>query len=175
MCSHERNDHRKICLWSVVERWIEEMILTSEWLLIAQLVLQHYTGITGVMDSNPIEDSCWDCSPSVRIISSIHLPTTLHKQFFPLYVFWWITLICDPICDLIRDPIQFDLGFIWHYLVFFFLFWSPVCLLNLFLFFILQLSALHSRIKEITDTAALCGVNIICFQECWSKLLWEML
>lgn len=31
-----------------------------------------------------------------------------------------------------------------------------------------QLSALHSRIKEITDTAALCGVNIICFQECWT-------
>ncbi|XP_074635265.1 beta-ureidopropionase-like [Acropora palmata] len=31
-----------------------------------------------------------------------------------------------------------------------------------------QLSALHSRIKEITNTAALCGVNIICFQECWT-------
>ncbi|XP_068680494.1 beta-ureidopropionase-like [Montipora foliosa] len=31
-----------------------------------------------------------------------------------------------------------------------------------------QLSALHDRIKEITDTAALCGVNIICFQECWT-------
>ncbi|XP_068680495.1 beta-ureidopropionase-like [Montipora foliosa] len=31
-----------------------------------------------------------------------------------------------------------------------------------------QLSALHGRIKEITDTAALCGVNIICFQECWT-------
>ena len=59
----------------------------------------------------------------------------------------------------------------WHIPGVFFLFCSPVCMLNLFLFFILQLSALHSRIKEITDAAALCGVNIICFQECWSKLL----
>lgn len=31
-----------------------------------------------------------------------------------------------------------------------------------------QLAALHARIKEITDAAALCGVNVICFQECWT-------
>lgn len=31
-----------------------------------------------------------------------------------------------------------------------------------------QLSALHGRIKEITEAAAMCGVNIICFQECWT-------
>ena len=28
MCSHERNDEWKKCLWSVVERWIEEIIIT---------------------------------------------------------------------------------------------------------------------------------------------------
>ena len=64
----------KKCLWSVVERWIEEMIptlagqfvglmcsfhkLTCSRLsgFIAQLVLEHCTGITEVMGLNPVED-----------------------------------------------------------------------------------------------------------------------
>lgn len=32
-----------------------------------------------------------------------------------------------------------------------------------------QREALHKRIETIVDTAALCGVNIICFQETWRK------
>ncbi|KAK3750642.1 hypothetical protein QZH41_012832, partial [Actinostola sp. cb2023] len=31
-----------------------------------------------------------------------------------------------------------------------------------------QREALHARIKDMVDTAAFCGVNIICFQECWT-------
>ncbi|XP_066116120.1 beta-ureidopropionase isoform X2 [Saccopteryx bilineata] len=31
-----------------------------------------------------------------------------------------------------------------------------------------QVSALHSRIETITEVAAMCGVNIICFQEAWT-------
>ncbi|KXJ29101.1 beta-ureidopropionase [Exaiptasia diaphana] len=30
-----------------------------------------------------------------------------------------------------------------------------------------QRDALHARIKDIVSAAALCGVNVICFQECW--------
>uniref|UniRef100_A0A2K6LW14 Beta-ureidopropionase 1 n=1 Tax=Rhinopithecus bieti TaxID=61621 RepID=A0A2K6LW14_RHIBE len=30
-----------------------------------------------------------------------------------------------------------------------------------------QVSALHRRIKAIVEVAAMCGVNIICFQEAW--------
>uniref|UniRef100_A0A2K5QB88 Beta-ureidopropionase 1 n=1 Tax=Cebus imitator TaxID=2715852 RepID=A0A2K5QB88_CEBIM len=30
-----------------------------------------------------------------------------------------------------------------------------------------QVSALHKRIKSIVEVAAMCGVNIICFQEAW--------
>ncbi|KAM4708353.1 beta-ureidopropionase [Discoglossus pictus] len=31
-----------------------------------------------------------------------------------------------------------------------------------------QVSALHKRIAEIVDVAAMCGVNIVCFQEAWT-------
>ncbi|NP_001087502.1 ureidopropionase, beta S homeolog [Xenopus laevis] len=31
-----------------------------------------------------------------------------------------------------------------------------------------QISALHRRIAEIVEVAAMCGVNIVCFQEAWS-------
>lgn len=34
-----------------------------------------------------------------------------------------------------------------------------------------QVSALHRRIKAIVEVAAMCGVNIICFQEAWTGLL----
>lgn len=34
-----------------------------------------------------------------------------------------------------------------------------------------QVSALHRRIEAIVEVAAMCGVNIICFQEAWSKSL----
>uniref|UniRef100_A0A2K6TJS7 Beta-ureidopropionase 1 n=1 Tax=Saimiri boliviensis boliviensis TaxID=39432 RepID=A0A2K6TJS7_SAIBB len=33
-----------------------------------------------------------------------------------------------------------------------------------------QVSAVHKRIKSIVEVAAMCGVNIICFQEAWSSL-----
>ncbi|POI35273.1 hypothetical protein CIB84_000975 [Bambusicola thoracicus] len=33
-----------------------------------------------------------------------------------------------------------------------------------------QVAALHRRIEEIVEVAAMCGVNIICFQEAWRKL-----
>ena len=32
-----------------------------------------------------------------------------------------------------------------------------------------QRDALHRRIGEITETAAKCGVNVICYQEVWSE------
>lgn len=32
-----------------------------------------------------------------------------------------------------------------------------------------QRAALHARISCMTEAAALCGVNIICFQEAWSE------
>lgn len=32
-----------------------------------------------------------------------------------------------------------------------------------------QQKAIHSRIEEIISAASLCGVNIICLQEAWSK------
>ena len=32
-----------------------------------------------------------------------------------------------------------------------------------------QVSALHRRIEAIVEVAAMCGVNIVCFQEAWSK------
>lgn len=32
-----------------------------------------------------------------------------------------------------------------------------------------QRAALHARISQMTEAAALCGVNIICFQEAWSE------
>lgn len=31
------------------------------------------------------------------------------------------------------------------------------------------MAALHKRIEEIVEVAALCGVNIVCFQEAWSE------
>ncbi|XP_031552475.1 beta-ureidopropionase-like [Actinia tenebrosa] len=31
-----------------------------------------------------------------------------------------------------------------------------------------QREALHGRIKDIVDSGALCGVNVMCFQECWT-------
>ena len=37
-----------------------------------------------------------------------------------------------------------------------------VCLLT-------QRDALHKRIGEITEVAALCDVNMICYQEAWRK------
>lgn len=33
-----------------------------------------------------------------------------------------------------------------------------------------QINAMHSRIGEIIEVAAMCGVNIVCFQETWSEL-----
>lgn len=33
-----------------------------------------------------------------------------------------------------------------------------------------QINAMHSRIGEIIGVAAMCGVNIVCFQETWSEL-----
>uniref|UniRef100_A0A493T243 Beta-ureidopropionase 1 n=1 Tax=Anas platyrhynchos platyrhynchos TaxID=8840 RepID=A0A493T243_ANAPP len=30
-----------------------------------------------------------------------------------------------------------------------------------------QVAALHKRIEEIVEVAAMCGVNIVCFQEAW--------
>lgn len=33
-----------------------------------------------------------------------------------------------------------------------------------------QINAMHSRISEIIEVAAMCGVNIICLQETWSEL-----
>lgn len=36
-----------------------------------------------------------------------------------------------------------------------------------------QVAALHRRIEEIVGVAAMCGVNIVCFQEAWSEyFLW---
>ncbi|XP_078808721.1 beta-ureidopropionase isoform X2 [Oryzias latipes] len=32
-----------------------------------------------------------------------------------------------------------------------------------------QINAIHSRVGEIVEVAAMCGVNIICFQETWSE------
>lgn len=32
-----------------------------------------------------------------------------------------------------------------------------------------QRDALHRRIGDITDAAAKCGVNVICYQEAWSE------
>lgn len=40
---------------------------------------------------------------------------------------------------------------------------------NLTLHSSLQISALHSRVGEIVEVAAMCGVNIVCFQEAWSE------
>lgn len=31
-----------------------------------------------------------------------------------------------------------------------------------------QREALHQRIEQIVNAASLCGINIICLQECWS-------
>lgn len=33
-----------------------------------------------------------------------------------------------------------------------------------------QREAIHNRMREIIEIAALCNVNVICFQEAWSKL-----
>ncbi|XP_061458818.1 beta-ureidopropionase isoform X2 [Rhineura floridana] len=35
-----------------------------------------------------------------------------------------------------------------------------------------QVTALHKRIEEIVEVAAMCGVNVICFQEVWKRLPW---
>lgn len=32
-----------------------------------------------------------------------------------------------------------------------------------------QINAMHSRVGEIIEVAAMCGVNIVCFQEAWSE------
>lgn len=32
-----------------------------------------------------------------------------------------------------------------------------------------QVAAMHSRIAEMVEVAAMCGVNIVCFQETWSE------
>lgn len=32
-----------------------------------------------------------------------------------------------------------------------------------------QRSALHNKISRITEAAALCGVNVLCYQEAWSE------
>lgn len=32
-----------------------------------------------------------------------------------------------------------------------------------------QINAMHSRVGEIIEVAAMCGVNIVCFQETWSE------
>lgn len=34
-----------------------------------------------------------------------------------------------------------------------------------------QVAAAHRRMEAIVEVAAMCGVNIICFQEAWSKSL----
>lgn len=34
-----------------------------------------------------------------------------------------------------------------------------------------QRTALHSKISRITEAAALCGVNVLCYQEAWSEYL----
>lgn len=36
-----------------------------------------------------------------------------------------------------------------------------------------QREALWKRITEIIDAGALCGCNIICLQEAWSKLVYD--
>ena len=38
-----------------------------------------------------------------------------------------------------------------------------------------QRNALYDRIKEITHTAWLCGVNVICYQEAWSELVYDVI
>lgn len=32
-----------------------------------------------------------------------------------------------------------------------------------------QITALHKRVGEMVEVAAMCGVNIVCFQEAWSE------
>lgn len=32
-----------------------------------------------------------------------------------------------------------------------------------------QRTALHNKISRITEAAALCGVNVLCYQEAWSE------
>lgn len=32
-----------------------------------------------------------------------------------------------------------------------------------------QINAMHSRVGEILEVAAMCGVNVVCFQEAWSE------
>ena len=34
-----------------------------------------------------------------------------------------------------------------------------------------QRDAIHKRIESILEVAALCGVNVVCLQEAWSKFL----
>lgn len=36
-----------------------------------------------------------------------------------------------------------------------------------------QVTALHRRMEAVVEVAAVCGVNIICFQEAWSKSLFR--
>ena len=40
---------------------------------------------------------------------------------------------------------------------------------HILLCFAVQVAALHERISQICEIASQCGVNIICFQEAWSK------
>lgn len=36
-----------------------------------------------------------------------------------------------------------------------------------------QINAMQGRIGEIVEVAAMCGVNIVCFQETWSECFLE--
>lgn len=36
-----------------------------------------------------------------------------------------------------------------------------------------QIIALHNRVGEILEVAAMCGVNIVCFQETWSECIYS--
>lgn len=36
-----------------------------------------------------------------------------------------------------------------------------------------QINAMHSRVGEMVKVAAMCGVNIVCFQETWSECFHE--
>lgn len=45
---------------------------------------------------------------------------------------------------------------------------SSHCWLSI-LILLSQITALHKRVGEMVEVAAMCGVNIVCFQEAWSE------
>lgn len=45
---------------------------------------------------------------------------------------------------------------------------SSYCWLSI-LILLSQITALHKRVGEMVEVAAMCGVNIVCFQEAWSE------